>query len=200
MKGLSVIILAAGAARRMNQAKMLLPFGNATILHTIIEHTKEMVPDNICIVTGFYHSEIISRVQDNQIQFVYNEQWEEGMSGSIKKGLHHLMNKNPKMGSVLILVADQPYITGTLLCKMLEAQNQTNKGIVAASYAGISGTPVLFMSNHFSNLEKLVGDKGARSILQQYPDDLITVDFPLGEMDIDTEDDYKKWVLKYLKC
>jgi CTP:molybdopterin cytidylyltransferase MocA len=37
-----------------------------------------------------------------------------------------------------------------------------------------------------------VGDKGARSILQQYPDDLIRIDFPLGEIDIDTEADYYK--------
>jgi molybdenum cofactor cytidylyltransferase len=196
MKGLSVIILAAGAARRMNQAKMLLPFGEASILQTIIEQTKEINPDTICLVTGFYHQEIMAHVQDEQVQFLFNEQWQEGMSGSIKKGLEFLVNKHPEMKTLLILVADQPYITGALLHQMLEAQNQTNKGIIAASYAGISGTPVLFHKNHFSNLEKLVGDKGARSILQQYPDDLITVDFPLGEMDIDTEDDYKKMLLK----
>lgn len=200
MKGLSVIILAAGAARRMNQAKMLLPLGDTTILETIIDKTKEISPDHICIVTGLYHNEIVSKIQDEQLRFVYNEKWEEGMSGSIKKGLAHLIGQNPELELVLILVADQPFITSTLLKEMIQMQTQTNKGIVAASYAGVAGTPVLFKCTHFSNLEKLVGDKGARSILQQYPDDVMTVEFPLGEIDIDTEDDYLKLLLKSNKC
>jgi molybdenum cofactor cytidylyltransferase len=195
VKGLSVLILAAGAARRINQAKMLLPFGNATILQTIIDHAKEIKPDSICIVTGFYHQEIIAKIQDVQIQFVYNELWEEGMSSSIKKGISYLVNQNPELMAVLILVADQPYISSNLLNDMIQLQEQTGKGIVAAGYAGISGTPVLFGRDHFSNLEKLSGDKGARSILHQYQNDLITVDFPLGEIDIDTEDDYQKLLL-----
>lgn len=200
MKGLSVIILAAGAAKRMNQAKMLLAFEKNTILETIIDTTKELNPDHICIVTGFYHHQIVAKIQDGQIGIVYNEKWEEGMSGSIKKGLAYLIEKNTELEFVLILVADQPFITSTLLQEMIQLQAQTSKGIVAASYAGIAGTPVLFKRYHFSNLEKLVGDKGARSILQQYPDDLITVAFPLGEFDIDTEEDYHKLLLKSNKC
>lgn len=192
MTGLSVMILAAGAARRMNQAKMLLPFKQSSILETIIEQAKEIHPDQICVVTGFYHHQIIEKIQDDQIRLVYNEDWEEGMSSSIKKGLAYLLNQNSGIDAVLILVADQPFITGTLLNEMIELQTKTNKGIVAASYAGVSGTPVLFQSHHLSNLEKLMGDKGARSILQQYRDDLVTIDFPLGEIDIDTEDDYLK--------
>ena len=196
MKGLSVIILAAGAARRMKQAKMLLPFEHSTILQTILARAKDIEPDTICVVTGFYHKEILQIIHDEQVHFIFNEQWEEGMSGSIKKGLSYLVQQNPELQSVLIMVADQPYITYALLKEMITLQEQGQKGIIAASYAGIHGTPVLFRKNYFSSLENLVGDKGARSILQHYPDDLVTVGFPLGEIDIDTEEDYKKIVLK----
>ena len=196
MKGLSVIILAAGAARRMKQAKMLLPFEHSTILQTILARAKDIEPDTICVVTGFYHKEILQIIHDEQVHFIFNEQWEEGMSGSIKKGLSYLVQQNPELQSVLIMVADQPYITSALLKEMITLQEQGQKGIIAASYAGIHGTPVLFRKNYFSSLENLVGDKGARSILQHYPDDLVTVGFPLGEIDIDTEEDYKKNVLK----
>ena len=196
MKGLSVIILAAGAARRMKQAKMLLPFEHSTILQTILARARDIEPDTICVVTGFYHKEILQIIHDEQVHFIFNEQWEEGMSGSIKKGLSYLVQQNPELQSVLIMVADQPYITSALLKEMITLQEQGQKGIIAASYAGIHGTPVLFRKNYFSSLENLVGDKGARSILQHYPDDLVTVGFPLGEIDIDTEEDYKKIVLK----
>lgn len=196
MKGLSVLILAAGAARRMNRAKMLLPFENATILQTIIDRTKEIKPDTICIVTGFYHEEILKKIPNDQLHFLYNAEWEEGMAGSIKKGIIFLRTLNPDLQSVLIMVADQPYITTSLLNEMISLQEQTQKGIIAAGYAGIQGTPALFQKNYFSRLENLVGDKGASSILQQYTGDLATVSFPLGTIDIDTEEDYKNIALK----
>ncbi len=196
MGGLSILILAAGAARRMGKAKMLLPFGNSTILQTIIENAKAINSDTICMVTGYYHHELIASIADEKVRLVYNERWEEGMSGSIKKGLSYLISQSPEMKAVLILVADQPFISSALLNEMIQLQTITNKGIVAASYTGIAGTPVLFTVNHFSSLEKLSGDKGARSILQLYPNDLITVDFPLGDIDIDTQDDYNKLLLK----
>lgn len=192
MMGVSVIILAAGAARRMNQAKMLLPFEEHTILETIIGKAKEIKPDHICVVTGYYHNQIVAKVSDHEICFVYNEQWEQGMSTSIKKGLGFLTSQDSNIPQLLIMVADQPYISTSLLQKMLQLQIQSNKSIVAACYAGVAGTPVLFQSKHFSNLEKLTGDKGARSILQQYPDDLVTIDFPLGKIDIDTVEDFQK--------
>ena len=195
MKGIAVLILAAGAARRMNQAKMLLPVGHSTILQSIINQSKTIHPDAICVVTGFYQAEIMEKILDDQLLFVYNERWQEGMSASIKKGLSHVVSLHPELKAVLILVADQPYITGALLQEMIALQSRSNKGIIAARYRGINGTPVLFTQNHFSNLAKLSGDKGARSILLQHPDDLLTVDFSLGEIDIDTEDDYKKFVL-----
>ena len=87
MKGLSVIILAAGAARRMKQAKMLLPFEHSTILQTILARAKDIEPDTICVVTGFYHKEILQIIHDEQVHFIFNEQWEEGLSGSIKNCL-----------------------------------------------------------------------------------------------------------------
>ena len=195
MKGLSILILAAGAARRMNRAKMLLPFAESTILDTIISRAKEINPQRICLVTGFYHQEITEQITDLEIEILYNANWAKGMSASIITGIAYLRQELPKMDSVFILVADQPYISASILQEMIVLQEQSGKGIIAASYAGVIGTPVLFDKSYFSSLENLMGDKGARSILQKYPEDIATVNFPLGEIDIDTEDDYQKMKL-----
>jgi len=196
MKGLSVLILAAGSASRMNRAKMLLPIGDTTLLQKIIDAAKGINPDCICVVTGAYHQKIIETIQDQELRFVLNENWQDGMAGSIKKGLAFLRDCDPAMKSVLILVADQPFVSTSLFASMLELQLITNRGIIAAHYAGVNGTPVLFKKDYFSSLEELSGDKGARALLQQFSDDLSTVDFPLGEFDIDTEEDYHKIQLK----
>ncbi len=191
-----VLILAAGAATRMKQAKMLLPFASTTILSHILQEVQAIKPDSICLVTGYYHHEIQNSITAAQLDIVYNGNWEDGMAGSIKLGLAALLQKYPDLGSVLVVASDQPYLNRTVLTNMIEAQGNNQKGIVAAKYQEVIGIPVLFDQKYFGQLEQLQGDKGARTILQQYPDDMVTIDFPLGEIDIDTPEDYERFCLQ----
>eukprot|EP01136_Pigoraptor_vietnamica_P031718 Opistho-1_new@92640 len=188
-----ILILVAGSASRMQQPKMLLPFGEGTILSHLLEETKAVQPTAICVVTGYYHTAILPLLQTEPVLVVYNEQWQEGMAGSIKTGLTALLEQRPALDSVMILVSDQPFITRDLLQNMLQTKENSGKGIVAALYNGVKGTPVLFDKKYFYHLQELQGDKGAKSILQLVPDDIATVDFAEGEMDIDTPEDYERF-------
>ncbi len=192
----AVLILAAGAASRMQQAKMLLPFASANILSHIVAEARAIKPDSICLVTGYYHNEILSKVNTAGLDVVQNENWKNGMASSIKIGLEALMKKHSDLRSVLITVSDQPYVSRAVFAGMISLQQETKKGIVAARYGSVTGTPVLFNQKYFSNLLQLVGDKGAKTILQQYPDDMVTVDFPQGAIDIDTPEDYERLCLQ----
>lgn len=188
-----VLILAAGSASRMQQPKMLLPFQKGNILSHLLDEAKVLQPTAVCLVTGFYHDEILSAVATEEVLVVRNEQWEEGMSGSIRLGLLQLLQLYPAMQQVIILVSDQPFLTCDLLRNMLQVQQVTRKGIVAAAYAGIQGTPVLFTKDYFDQLQQLTGDKGAKRILQTNIGDVAVVDFPEGVRDIDTPEDYIKY-------
>ncbi len=53
------------------------------------------------------------------------------------------------------------------------------------------GTPALFDKTIFASLLKLKGDTGAKKIMKKNPDQVAVVDFPLGNIDIDTEEDYE---------
>jgi molybdenum cofactor cytidylyltransferase len=188
-----ILILAAGSASRMQQPKMLLPFGKGTILSHLLEETKAMQPKVICVVTGFYHTAMLPLLETEPVMVVYNERWKDGMAGSVKTGLTALLEQHPALDSVMILVSDQPFITRILLQEMIQTQETSGKGIVAALYNGIKGTPALFNKKYFHHLQELQGDKGAKSILQLVPDDIATVDFAEGEMDIDTPEDYERF-------
>lgn len=177
----------------MQQPKMLLPFRKGNILSHLLDEARALQPAAICLVTGYYHNEILSAVATDGVLVVRNMQWQEGMSGSIRLGLLHLLQQVPALGQVLILVSDQPYLTTHLLRSMLQVQQQTQKGIVAAVYEGIQGTPVLFTKDYFDQLAQLTGDKGAKRILQAHPGDVAVVDFPEGIRDIDTPEDYTKY-------
>ncbi|MBI2285108.1 MAG: nucleotidyltransferase family protein [Bacteroidetes bacterium] len=188
-----ILILAAGSASRMQQPKMLLPFGKANILSHLLDEARALEPAAICLVTGYYHDEILSVVVTEGVQVVRNEQWQEGMSGSIRLGLLQLLQQESAMQQLIILVSDQPFLTRSLLHNMLQVQQETQKGIIAAGYAEIQGTPVLFTKEYFDQLKQLTGDKGAKPILQTHSGDVAVVDFPEGEKDIDTPEDYSKY-------
>ena len=73
---------------------------------------------------------------------------------------------------------------------MITTQQKTGKRIVACSYGEIIGPPALFHKAFFPEVMKLRGDAGARKIIQQNMDEVATVLFPQGRIDIDTEADY----------
>jgi molybdenum cofactor cytidylyltransferase len=187
-----VIILAAGAATRISKPKMLLPINGKSILSLLLAEVEQIKPVATLIVTGHYHKEIEQQIDQNETELLYNEDWAKGVSTSIRVGVMQMLEKNKRLDSILIAVSDQPYLNSALLQQML-VKKKSGKGIVAASYSHSIGTPVLFDKKYFPALQKLEGDRGAKSILQAHFDDMETVDFPMGEMDIDTEEDYEEF-------
>lgn len=187
------MILAAGEASRMGKAKMLLPYKDKTILEKIVEEVLALDPNMLTIVTGHYHQEISTILQAPKVMLVYNEGYQHGMSSSIQAGLTAMQQQCPDLQFLFILVADQPFLNQALLRKMIQLHTETQKGLVAANYQGIAGTPLFLSAKYFEELFQLKGDKGARAILHQYPDDLATIDFEMGELDIDTAADYERF-------
>ena len=88
------------------------------------------------------------------------------------------------------MVCDQPYLSPSLINQLIQKATETNSTIVAAVYAGTIGTPVLFSKNFFPMLLELKGDNGAKKLIKENPNEIATVNFPRGEIDIDTTNDY----------
>ncbi|WP_298301214.1 nucleotidyltransferase family protein [Hydrotalea sp.] len=192
-----VMILAAGAATRMGKAKMLLPYQSVNILQHIVNEIQQIQPQSVLIVTGCYHQLIMEQMKEQQaVKLVYNEKWPTGMASSIQAGVQWILQQPIPVSQLFLLVSDQPYLNAQLLQDMLQLQQQTKKGMIAATYEGIAGTPVLFSQAYFIELLKLQGDKGARSLLKQYREDVATISFPMGKFDIDTPEDYQQFCLQ----
>ncbi|MEO0066269.1 MAG: hypothetical protein RI983_1595 [Bacteroidota bacterium] len=188
-----VMILAAGEASRMGKAKMLLPFKDTTILEKILDEVLVLNPGIVSVVTGRYHGEISSIIKNPVVELVYNAEYQKGMSSSIQKGLTAMLKQCKDMQFLFILLADQPFLNQALLQRMIQLHQESKKGLIAASYQGVAGTPLLLTAKYFEELYQLRGDKGARVILHQNPDDLETVDFEMGVLDIDTVSDYERF-------
>ena len=113
------------------------------------------------------------------------------MASSVRCGLNTLLQLAPSTDAVIIMVCDQPFVTTQLLNDLLATQHETGKSIVTSFYENIPGPPALFHKIIFPELLALKGDAGARKIVERHADDLATVPFPKGIIDIDTAADYE---------
>ena len=186
-----ILILAAGNSSRLGQPKQLLQFnGKSLIRHTADEAIKA-AGKQVIVITGAHHHLITDALRKRQVHIITNPYWEEGMSSSIYSGLITLLNLYPQLDNLLISVSDQPFISAALFKRMQITQQKTQKGIVASSYASAIGVPVLFSYPYFEPLLDLKGHEGAKKLLLAHQEDMVTVPFPKGNIDIDTPADLK---------
>jgi len=192
MSKTGIIILAAGSSFRMGEPKQLMKYKNKTFLQHIIGEAKNAGLDPVICVTG-YQSELITKsVIGMDVSIVYNPQWTEGMGTGISTGIKQVLLSD--VDSVILAVSDQPYVSSDLFEMMIKWKDQSRKGIVACTYAGTLGTPVLFSKDYFSRLQLLNGNQGAKNIVKVNLPDVCPVEFEKGIIDIDTKEDYENLI------
>jgi len=192
MSKTGIIILAAGSSSRMGEPKQLMIYKNKTFLQHIIGEAKNAFLDPVICVTG-YQSDLISKsISRMEVTVVYNEHWQDGMGSGISAGIKQVLLSDVK--SVIVTVSDQPHVSSDLFETMLEMKARSGKKIVACSYAGTLGTPVLFSKEYFNQLKSLNGNQGAKNIVKINLPDVCSVEFEKGNIDIDTKEDYKNLI------
>ncbi|MBD2356784.1 nucleotidyltransferase family protein [Tolypothrix sp. FACHB-123] len=188
---IAIIILAAGASSRMGQPKQLLPYQGRSLLQHTVESAIASLCNPVIVVLGANAQQIRSQVNQNLVQIVENPQWHLGMSTSIRSGISALNNYSQNIEAAVITVCDQPYISTEIINNLIAAYSSTKKPIVASQYAETLGVPALFSRQFFPELLELNKDTGAKYLIKKYRDLVLTVNFPLGSIDIDTPQDYE---------
>jgi molybdenum cofactor cytidylyltransferase len=192
---IAILLLAAGSSSRLGRSKQLLSITGQPLLLKSVKAAIESGIKNITVVLGANeqaHREVIT---DAGVQVVVNTAWKKGMGNSLKVGLSYLLQQTPKAEAVITMVCDQPLINSDQLLKLVFEYESSESTIVASFYQGVAGVPVLFDRTLFSELLSMSDETGAKKILQEHPHLVKTVPFPGGEIDIDTEDDLKKFLL-----
>jgi molybdenum cofactor cytidylyltransferase len=194
MVNTAIIILAAGNSTRFGSIKQLLRFNNKTLLQHAIDEAKQAAADPIVVVLGANANEVSASIDNTGVEIVVNNRWVEGMASGIVAGVGKTSSLQDNVHNIIIAVCDQPFITSVLFEQLFKTQSESRKGIVACSYADTIGTPVLFTQKYFDHLLSLRGDEGAKKLLKSYMTDVATVNFPKGDIDIDTETDYQELI------
>jgi len=194
MQDTAILVLAAGNSSRLGQPKQLLSYLGKTLIQNIVDVALSTNADAVFVITGSFSDQVILNLEGRDINIVQNLDWAEGMSSGIRIGLKAAIEKLPNLENVILTVCDQPFVTSDFLCKLLLLKNKSKKTVVSSAYAHTIGTPVLFDKRHFDSLFGLKGKDGAKKLLEVLKDDMITISFPKGFIDIDTEADYIKLI------
>lgn len=193
-KGIAALVLAAGTSSRMGQAKQTLPFKRSTIIEEVIRNIRESAVDAVYCVLGSRASKIEPFVSKHYVNIVYNKNFKEGLSSSIKCGLQQI--REDGFDAVLIVLADQPMIGTKYFDSLIENFKIDKSRVIATQYKNGYGVPILISKSYFTDLLDLSGDKGAKEFLNSN-DKVIGLACD-NLSDIDTNNDYKT-LLKRLK-
>jgi len=185
------MILAAGESKRMGKPKLLLPFGEKTIIETIVETVVSSKVEKTLVILGSDRKKMEERIKNYPVKIVYNRDFRSGMLSSVQCGFRALPED---IRAVLVVLGDQPKISTIVINKLIDAYKSSGKGIVLPVYKKERGHPVLIDVKYGEEVENLNPEIGLRGTVYNHPEDILEVEVetPSIFQDIDYESDYKR--------
>lgn len=191
-----IIILAAGSSSRLGKPKQNLIFSGQTLLQRTIHTALRINCGPVIVVLGGNANLIKPALGNFEVDIIFNADWQEGISSSIRTGIQHLEKKHPQANSAVLMLCDQPYVDENILQKLIAAGKQGT--IVASGYNETTGPPAFFGRYYFPELLALKGNEGAKNLMLKHKQEVTTIPFELGGVDIDTVEDFQRLTNKNL--
>jgi len=188
------IILAAGAATRFGQPKQLLRLKEKYLIERVLDAALNSRLSRVVLVLGYAHQKILQalaeKTQHSKLHIEVNPHYKKGQSHSLRVGLAAVKNDFP---AVTFLLGDQPMLNSATINTLLERFWSGDKDICVPTYRGRRKNPVIFSRRLYNHLMDIKGDTGARQLIDDNPDQVLTIeiDDPLCFFDVDTPQDFK---------
>ena len=181
---LSILIPAAGASKRLGQAKQLVRYKSGTLIQNAVTLANSIAPSEVVVITGDKASAVKDSVGQAPVRWVHNSNWSAGMGSSIAAGASVV---SPASRAVMILLCDQWRLETSDLCLMAETWLKNPERIICARANEQNMPPVIFPIRFLDQLQALEGENGARSILRNKPGMLTPVPLKNAQFDLDTK-------------
>lgn len=168
------ILLAAGAARRFGSQKLVHPIDGVPLVRRAADGLLGSALDEVVVVLGSDAPRVGAALAGLPVRTVVAEDWDHGMSASIRAGIAALA---PEIDAALIALGDQPGVGAAIVDPLVACwrSGRADRPIVAPDYRGVVRPPVLFDRALFAALQQLDGDRGARALLDARPEQVARV-------------------------
>jgi molybdenum cofactor cytidylyltransferase len=197
------LVLAAGGSTRLNATesasdkpafKLLLPFGPMTVVEAVVHAALAAGLSPVIVVVGHRANEVRRALDelDERVLVVENPAYKAGQSSSLTVGVGIARDRSD-VEAVAVLLADEPGILPLSIRAVVTGWREAGAGIARAVYRDRPGHPVVFGRPTFEELNRLRGDQGAASLLQNARHAVcgVRIGSP-APVDVDTEQDYRE--------
>lgn len=197
---ITAVILAAGQSTRMGAAKLLLPWGDTTIVGETIRQVQASTAEQVLLVSGGYRAEVEAIAAEHGVPVVFNSDFAEGeMLSSLKRGVSWVQAQEERSAGILVMLGDLPFLPTAVLDAVMHTFRQHQPLLTAPVYAGQRGHPVLIHAQLWRELLALPPHSAPRDLLKRYHHSLLTVPVATDVIlrDIDTPEQYAAWPEKW---
>lgn len=174
MNKLSAIILLAGFSSRMGEPKQHVKIGEKTFLERIVSSLASVSESlDQCYFVGQNSDEKgMGIVRDFGGKWISNPKPEDGPLSSIRLAI----NEIAKDSALLLWPVDHPMIKAETVLEIIAAWQSNPQNITVPSIEMRRGHPTIFPANMKPDFFEAQLNKGAKVILQKYPDRITHVE------------------------
>jgi molybdenum cofactor cytidylyltransferase len=190
-----VVILAAGASRRMGRPKLLLPWGRTSVIGHLLQEWTRLGAVQIAVVCAADARSLeteLGRIDFPLANCIVNPAPENGMFSSIQCAANWEA-WNPELTHWIITLGDQPHLKAVTLQTLLEFGVRNRDNICQPMRSERRKHPVLFPERFFRELKSSPASD-LKMFLQEHADSLsgFESDDAGLDLDMDTPDDYER--------
>jgi CTP:molybdopterin cytidylyltransferase MocA len=185
------VVLAAGGSTRMGRPKQLAELHGRPLLAHVLAAATDAPLDRVVVALGGAATEVLDRVELGRAEPLVVQGWAAGMGHVLAATL---AEAGGDWRAVVVLLGDQPLVTGRAVARLVEAWRAGAGPVVTATYGGRPGNPRLFDRRLLPDLLALAGDTGARDLVAAHPErvDRVEVGDLASDADIDVEADLER--------
>ncbi|MCP3977001.1 MAG: nucleotidyltransferase family protein [bacterium] len=178
------VILAAGLATRMGQPKQVLPYGDSTVLGSVIAAATDSRLERVVVVLGAYGDAIAAAFDGESVEVVHNPEPERGNLSSLLVAVAETAD-----APILLLMGDMPGLQSRTIDSHLDAWEHSPTRLRITEYVDGWGHPMLLSPEVVVELPNLEEPKALWRLVESQGAESLAVPTPMP-IDIDTPADY----------
>ncbi|WP_422353922.1 nucleotidyltransferase family protein [Roseivirga pacifica] len=188
---IGAVLVAAGLSSRMQgKNKMLLPFGDKTVIEATYQQLAKAGLTKVVVVAGACFNEIRESLELGERDcIIENVRYEEGLTTSIQAGVKELV----QVDAIMICLGDMPLLKTNDYQFLIKSFAKADKTIQVPFYNKQKGNPVIFARKHFNEILNHTEMNGCSVIVKQNKAAVqqLSVSTDRFILDIDTPEEYQ---------
>jgi CTP:molybdopterin cytidylyltransferase MocA len=159
---LLVVVLAAGASRRLGSAKQLVSIGGEPLLRRQCRCALRARIGQVLVILGCNADQHRRVIADLPVEVRVNDEWQEGIAATLR---HAVGVALARRAASLILPCDQYRVTPTDLRTLHDTWRRSPSAACVSRWHEYAGPPAILPIECYEEVLGLRGDTGARALL-----------------------------------